>query len=517
MGTSKLPGAERGQTTRNLTQELLDLSLPATSNLAAVRFPGGGWTYGELAARMGAIAGALRAAGVRRGDVVALALPDSPVWVAAFLAIARIGAVVAPVSSRTPSDVLESAVARSAATLILSDEPGLCRGLPRLDSGELARAIAERRPDPGPEPVEGDPPCYLLLTSGSTGAPRWAVHRHGDIPFCLASYGRHVLDLRPGDVTHSVAALATSYGLGNSLYFPLGAGACAWVDGQRPTPDATAAAVAAGANVLFGVPTSWARLARHVTEGRLAADTFASVRLGVSAGEPLPPAAWRAVRNALGIELVDGLGCSEMSNLYVSNRPGRTVPGSIGWLVPGFSARVVDRSGRDAAPGRDGELVVRGRSMMSRYLGDEAATRRVLHDGWLRTGDLVRRSPDGSFIFRGRIADRFKAGGAWVAPAAVEALLRSHPHVVEAAVVPAPDPLGLARVVAVVTAVHIADPTELRRGLTALAAERLAPHETPRAIVVVDALPTTPSGKVRRPELVRLGEAALAEGARVGV
>jgi len=225
------------------------------------------------------------------------------------------------------------------------------------------------------------------------------------------------------------------------------------------------------------------------------------VRLAVSAGEPLSPQVWHAVARELGLRLVNGLGCSEASNLYLSERPGTARPGSVGVPVPGFDLRV--------AP--DGELLVRGASVMTGYRNDPAAGAQALRDGWLHTGDLVRRGPEGRYVFLGRRGDRFKAGGSWVDPRRVAAVLRQEPGVVEAGVVGVPDRAGVVRVGAVLAAPSASAGMGERAGRRCAAA--LAPHECPRTIVVLDELPVTASGKMDRGALRRLVDAAPGAGA----
>jgi len=501
----------------NVAELLLDDRRSRFAGRPVLLSPDRVWSREAIADCVGALAGGLAGRGVRRGTRVVLALPDSPLWVMTFLALTRLGAIVALASPAMPARRLRDAVLRAGPSLLCSDDEELIPEIPTLDARALERIIRVGADDPGPAPTRSVDPCYLLLTSGSTGPSKWAVHRHGDIAACLATYGRHVLALRPGDVTWSVAALATSYGLGNSCYFPFGAGASAWVTGELPAPDQAAlACMEGGVNVLFGVPTFWARLARHVGEGRLPAAAFAGVRLAVSAGEPLPAAVWHTVRDLLGLELVDGLGSSEATNLYISNRPGRARPGSVGSAVPGFDLRIVDGDGRDVVAGTPGELLVRGASVMTGYLDAPEATQRALRGGWLHTGDMVVRERDATYRFVGRLGERFKSGGFWVDPARVEAMLHLHPGVAEVAVSGARDAAGVARVVAIVVPRNQADTSMLRDKLEELAASELAPHEAPRDYVFVDRLPTSVSGKVRRRELERLAAGTTPEASPVG-
>jgi len=502
------PRAVRPARRRNLSEALLD-DPPLDDALPALRTPVAEWSRGDLRLRVGSLAAALCEHGLRRGDPVALVLEDSPHWVAAFLAAVRLGAVVGLAGPGLDPDRLGGALRRLGPRLALTDREDVEAPLGRITGADLAQLAAAGLPDPGPEDTRGDDSCYLLLTSGSTGPPKWAIHRHRDIPACLATYGRHILRLRPGDVTWSVAALPTSYGLGNSLYFPLGAGACAWLDTPATPATAERACRDGGANVLFGVPTFWARLARHVEEGRTNPAAFAAVRLAVSAGERLPEAVWQAVLRTTGMALVDGLGSSEATNLYLSQRPRHPRPGDVGWVVPGFALRVVDERGRPVPDGEVGELWVRGESVMAGYLGDSETTRSTLENGWLRTRDLVRRNPDASYSVIGRVGERFKAGGLWVDPRRVEEEILSAPGVGGAVVLGVEDALGVTRVVAVVARGAEADPEALRRDLAARCRRALAAHEVPRAIAVVDALPTAPSGKVRRLEVREIARAAL--------
>ncbi len=489
----------------NLAEALVDDRLARHATHAALRHPAGVWTSEDLARHVGAIAGGLAEVGAGRGTRVCLALPDSPLWVATFLALARLGAVVALASPHAPPGPLRRAVERAGVTLLVGDDADLAPARRRVDTAMLEHIVRADLPDPGPAATRAADPCYLLLTSGTTGPPKWAVHAHGHIPACLATYGRHILGLGPGDTTWSVAVLPTSYGLGNSLYFPLGAGAASWLTGDPPTPgEAVRACDEGGANVLFGVPTFWSRLARRVADGHVPASAFARVRLAVSAAESLPAAVWHAVRETLGLELVDGLGSSEATNLYASNRPGHARPGSVGHVVPGYELRVVDVAGRPVDAGTAGELIVRGPTIMDGYLDDPVATARAVRDGWLHTGDLVVREPDAGYRFVGRAGERFKSGGLWVDPARVEAALLEHPDVAEVAVTGVADAAGILRVVALVVPRDRSGEMELRARLDALAAAELLPHEAPRDYVVVDALPTAASGKVRRGEIAAL-------------
>jgi fatty-acyl-CoA synthase/benzoate-CoA ligase/fatty acid CoA ligase FadD22 len=485
----------------DLSSLLLDRALErGVADRPALRWEGREWSYADLARRTGAAAGWLSERGIRRGDVLLLLMADRPEWVALFLGAARIGAVSALASPWLPPDRVDDAVRRLAPAAVMMEGPGSARGARTLSAASARAALEDGPDDPGPAQVRPADPAYLLLTSGSTGAAKWALHRAGDIRACLATYGRRVLRLRPGDVTWSVAALPTSYGLGNSCYFPLGAGACAALAGADRSPARCAAACREdGVTVLFGVPTSWARLARHVEEGRVDPEALAGVRLAVSAGEALPADLWRRVRRATGLRLVNGLGSSEATNLYLSDHVGRPRPGTLGWPVPGYELRLRPLEDGDA---RAGELLVRGPTVMAGYLG-AAETGEPFEDGWLRTGDVVRREEDGSYTYLRRLGDRFKAAALWVEAERVRRELERDPDVLAAVALPVRDAAGLVRVGAAVVPALRAGP-DLGERLLATAAERLAPHEVPRALIVLPRMPTTASGKLDRGELARL-------------
>lgn len=470
-------------------------------DLSALRWSGGWWSYDELADAAGAAAGWLAACGVRRGHIVQVTLPDSPEWAALFLGASRIGAAVAPLSPDIPPARRMAAAVRLGADVTVSEHPDVRAGRRGLAARELRRAIVTGTPDPGPAAVRSGDLAHLLLTSGATGRPRWTRHPAADIPANIASYGRRVLRLRPSDVTWSAASMSTAYGLAGGLCLPLGAGAVAALPDRGRTPaDCAQDCTRHGVTVVFGVPTSWARLARHIEEGHAAPTAFRRVRTAVSSGEPLPPAVWTAVHRTLGLRLLDGLGSSEAAGPYLSARPGGARPGTVGWPVPGYRVRL-----RPAGPGAsegEGELVVQGPTIMDGYHG-ETGVGSLDWQGWLPTGDIVRREPDGGYRFVRRKGDRFTAEGAWVDACRVAGVLRGAEHVSDAIVIPVPDREGLLRVGAVVAAPGEA-PSALEPLLAARAAEHLPRHEVPRALIVMAALPTTPSGHVDRAEVLRL-------------
>jgi acyl-coenzyme A synthetase/AMP-(fatty) acid ligase len=490
------PGAQ------NLAWVLVDGAPAASDDLRAIVWDSGAWTLADLRREVRGASAVLAARGVGRGDVVLLRAPDSPQWIATFLGAVRIGAVVPLAGMGIAGDRLIDVARRVAPALIISDGPRLIDGVDQLPIEKLA--VGAPAADPGLCPVSRDDPCYMLLTSGSTGPPKWAVHRHRDIPGCISTYGRRILKLRPGDLVWSVAALPTSYGLGKSLYFPIGMGAAAWIESQGRDPERLEIACRDfGVNVIAGVPTWWARLARHVREGRVDGAAFAGVRLAVAAGELLDPRVWEAVEETTGMRIVNSLGSSEATNLYTSDVVGQPAPGRTGWVVPGYQLRIAPVEG---APDGAGELLVRGPTIMSGYHGNPGATAAALKGGWLHTGDLVESDDEGGIRILGRVGDRIKVGAIWVDPGRVRDVLMGDPAVVDAFCMPVVDDDGVTRLVGAVAARTTGPDTRERLH------ERLgtlAPAERPRVLLIDTDLPVTASGKVDRTELTARARAAL--------
>lgn len=491
-------------TSENLAWLLVDCVAAIHPRRIALVFDGGRWTISELYVQSVHFAGALHDLGVGQGDTVVVHADDGPDWIAAFLGVVRLGAVAALIGTGVDGARVQDMVMRATPRIVISGAPRISVDIPHISLPQLAAAARQALEDPGLCPVRPDDPCYMLMTSGSTGPSKWVLHRHHDISGCLATYGRRVMKLHPGDVVWSVAALATSYGLGNSMYFPVGLGAAAWLETRGRDPERCAQACRVhGVNVIAGVPTWWARLARHVREGRIDPASFAHVRLALSAGEHLDGKVWEAVRAATGMRIVNALGSSEATNLYTSDRPGDPAPGTAGWAVPGYELRIVPVNGVTAPAG---QLLVRGPTVMAGYYGDHEATDRTLIDGWLHTGDVVEPLTNGSIRVLGRVGDRIKIGASWIDPVHVQRQLLDVPGVSGAVCLPVTDDDGVPRLVAVVSVVdHV---VEVRARIDALVAT-FPKAEHPRALVVVAHMPVTASGKVDRTQLVDRARVAL--------
>jgi benzoate-CoA ligase family protein len=340
-----------------------------------------------------------------------------------------------------------------------------------------------------------DDTAFWLYSSGSTGAPKGVVHRHRDMVVCYESFARQVLGISATDRTFSAAKLFFAYGLGNSGYFPLGAGAEAVLHPERPTPESVLDLLARErVTLFFGIPTLYAGML-EVRERR----DLSELRLCVSAGEALPADIHRRWRERFGVEIVDGLGTTEVLHIFLSNRPGASRPGSSGLAVPGYEVALVDDDGRPAPRGEVGNLRVKGDSTMACYWNQPERTSRVLRGPWLETGDKYRQDEDGYFWFCGRGDDMLKVGGIWVSPFEVEATLIAHPAVLEAAVVGREDEARLVKPHAFVV---LKDPgarsAALAEELKRFVKGKLAPYKYPRWVEFMNELPKTATGKIQR-------------------
>ncbi len=509
----------------NACEYLLDRRLAAgDGQRTALAGPAGEISYAELGDRVCRTAAGLRAIGLQPEQRLLMVMADSPEFAVVYLAAMRVGAIPVPVSTMLHAEGIagllrdsrarflavthefaaaaeSAAAAASGLTGILADRP-LSAGIPVHGLDELAAAA----PDESVYDTSADSPAFWLYTSGTTGTPKAAMHRHGSIPVVCETYGARVLGIEPGDRCLSAAKAFFAYGLGNSLLFPMSAGGCAVLNPVPARPDVMAEAAAKhGATLFFAGPTFFANMLR----AGMPSDALAGVRLAASAGEALPAQLYQRWTAHFGIDILDGIGMTEMLHIFLSNRPGQVRPGTTGVAVPGYQLRIVDEdTGAGVTePGTPGTLFVRGDSTATGYWSRYEASRLVFQGEWLRTGDTYVRDADGYYACLGRTGDMLKAGGMWVSPMEVEARLLEHPAVAQAVVVGASDADGLEKPVAYVILVPGRQATGAE--LIEFCRQGLPSFKRPRAVVFTDGFPTTATGKVRRVELRAMAASAL--------
>lgn len=471
-------------------------------------------TYEDVRRGVNRFGHLLRGLGVRQEERVALLLLDTEVYPQAFFGAIKIGAV--PVCLNTllrPKDyayMLNDSRARVLVVdgallpvieairgnLTFLEEIVVASG-PAPKGTRALEGLLEGQPSElDAAPTHRDEPCFWLYSSGSTGDPKGTVHLHHDMVYATETFARRVLGMSEDDVCFSAAKLFFAYGLGNGLYFPFGFGATAVYLPDRPTAESVYATIARHRPTLyFGVPTLYGYMLEQ--EGSLE-----GVRLCVSAGEALPADILKRWKDRFGVDIVDGIGSTEMCHIFISNRPGEVRPGSTGRLVPGYEARIVDENGSDLPAGEVGTLLVSGDSSAAYYWNQHEKTKQTMQGAWLNTGDKFYRDEEGYFFYAGRGDDMLKVGGIWVSPVEVEACLISHPAVLECAVVAARDEEDLVKPKAYVVLNQGYEPDPaLELQIKQHVKKTLAHYKYPRWLVFVDELPKTATGKIKRFEL----------------
>jgi len=508
----------------NASEYLLDRRLAAgDGQRVALTGAAGDLTYAQLHDQVCRTAAGLRALGLQPEQRVLMLMADSPQFATIYLAAMRMGAIPVPVSTMLHADGVADLLADSRARfLAVTPEFAATAGAAAASAPELAGILADDVVPDSPVPVHAiaalasgpseaavyptteDSPAFWLYTSGTTGRAKAAMHRHGAVPVVCETYGQQVLGIRPADRCLSAAKAFFAYGLGNSLLFPFSVGAAAVLEPARSTPDVIAAAAQKhSASLFFAGPTFFANMLRAGLPG----DTLAGVRLAASAGEALPASLYQRWTGHFGVDILDGIGMTEMLHIFLSNRPGQVKLGSTGVAVPGYDLRLLDEAGQPVPDGAPGTLFVRGASTATGYWSRYDASRQVFQGEWLRTGDTYLQDPDGYYVCLGRTSDMLKVSGMWVSPAEVESRLLAHPSVAQAVVVAASDTDGLEKPIAYV--ITEAGQAAGEDELIEFCREGLPSFERPRKVLFVDSYPTTATGKIRRVELRRMAATVL--------
>jgi benzoate-CoA ligase len=503
----------------NLARYLLDARVEEGRGSApAVHDGDRTFTYAEVLALARRAGNVLRDLGAAPEDRVLLVLPDGIEFVAAWFGILEIGAVFAMANTIHPSDdysyyleYTRAPVAVIASSLLPKFEEILprARHLRHLLVVEEGGAPASgRHPsfwksiDAASERLDAfdshrDDVAGWLFTSGTTGHPKAAVHFHGDFAWNIETYAKEIVRYAATDVTLSVPKLFFGYATGTNLMFPFAAGGATVLFPGRSTPELVFELIERRRpTVLTSVPTMInAMLQAPGARGR----DLSSLRVCLSAGEALPPELYRRWVDTFGVEILDGIGSAEMFHIYISNRFGEVVPGSLGRVVPGYEARIADPEGRDLPDGETGTLWVRGGSTALGYWQDRDRSRETFRGDWCVTGDQFRRDAGGLFWYEGRTDDMLKVSGIFVSPLEIEDCLYRHAAVRDVCVVGAADREGLTRPRAYVTLKEGTRPSvALARELKDLAKRSLSPYKYPRWICFVEDLPRSDRGKVQR-------------------
>jgi benzoate-CoA ligase family protein len=480
----------------------------------------GSVTYAELAANVNRCAGMLEHLGLHPGDRLLMIVKDSPVFFYLFWGAIKAGVLPVPVNTLLRHDTYSFMIDDSgAAAMAYSPEfasevergvaEAKCppRQILRTEESALAALLVRSEPRSEAIAATAEDDCFWLYSSGSTGAPKAAVHRHCDMVVTSQRYGVDTLGIAADDICYSEAKLFFAYGLGNNMTFPLWVGATAVLNEARPGPATSFPLIKRFRPTLyFGVPTLYAAYLQHFATEK---PDLSSIRLCVSAGEALPAEVLRRWHEETGIRILDGIGSTEALHIFISNTPTDIRPGSSGRVVPGYHARILDEHGAEVPDGKLGRLFIAGASTARCYWNNIERTANTMVDGWLNTGDTYKRDPEGYFYYCGRSDDMMKVGGIWCSPFEIESKLIEHPAVLEAAVVGHADKDELLKPEAFV--VLKSD----RKGDDALTAELLelcktglAPYKFPRWINYVPELPKTATGKIQRFLLRRPGVGA---------
>jgi len=487
----------------------------------AIYFEGNSYTYAQIAELANRAGNGLLDLGIDMEQRVALLLLDSPQFAASFFGAIKIGAVPVPINTNLrPNDYVYMLNDSRARVLLIHSViwSQIQQILPELkylrhivvvgleqDGGQETTTLYDfekwiRKASAELQAAETtkDDSAFWLYSSGSTGFPKGCVHLQHDMTYCTECYAKQVLGIHENDITFSAAKLFFAYGLGNNLYFPFGVGASAVHFAGRPLPEDMFNVVQQyRPTIFFGVPTLYAgMLALHDTEKRF---DFSSVRVCVSAGEALPADIQRRWEEKFNVEILDGIGSTEILHIFISNHQGQIRPGSSGKLVPGYEALITDESGHAVKQGDIGNLLIRGDSITAYYWNKHEKTKDVINGHWIHTGDKYYEDAGGYFWYCGRSDDMLKVGGQWVSPVEVEGVLISHPAVLEAAVVGDLDDDELIKPKAYVVLSQGYEPSEaLANELKAFVKNKLASFKYPRWIEFVPELPKTATGKIQR-------------------
>src|SRR4051794_30060911 len=510
----------------NASRILFDNLSTGRGERLAIIGPGGTRSYAELCADASRWGHGFQSLGLQRGDRILMFCDDTPAYPAAFFGAVRAGFVPLLINTLTPPALLQFYLSDSNASVAVADaefcsrfDAVACKDT-QLRTLIVVNGLAGDHAVPdaltAEQWLQGFPPdlaeadthrnemAFWMYSSGSTGRPKGIVHLQHDMAYSEAAFARNVLKLNMEDICFSVPKIFFAYGFGNSVTFPFSAGATTLLLPGQPKPAAIFQAIERfRPTVFFGLPTLYTSLTK--AEGADRTD-FSSLRMALSAAEVLSADVFNGWKTLTGLEIVEGLGSTEVLHIYLSNRPERKKLGAAGLRVPGYELALRDKDGRDVADDEEGILWVRGDSNTPLYWNrPDKSAETIREGGWIYTGDRFVRDADGFHFFRGRADDLIKISGQWVYPLEVELCLADHPDIRECAVFAADLPHRRMTLKAVVVMnSRAADQSEATRRLQDYVKGKLLPYKYPREVIFIDELPKTGTGKIDRQALLRM-------------
>jgi acetyl-CoA synthetase len=509
----------------NASRILFDNLSSGRGERLAIIGPGGTRKYAELCAEASRWGHGFQSLGLQRGDRILMFLDDTPAYPAAFFGAVRSGFVPLLINTLTPPDLLQFYLSDSGASVAVADAEFCSRfdavacqntqlrtlivvngvaGDHAVPNAMMAEQWLQRFPDDLPEAdTHRNEMAFWMYSSGSTGRPKGIVHLQHDMAYSEAAFARNVLELKPDDICFSVPKIFFAYGFGNSITFPFSSGAATLLLPGQPKPAAIFEAIERfRPTVFFGLPTLYTSLTKAVGAARC---DFSSLRMALSAAEVLSAEVFNGWKKLTGVEIVEGLGSTEVLHIYLSNRTENKKLGAAGLRVPGYEIELKDKDGRDVGDNEEGILWVRGDSSTPLYWNRPDKTAETIREeGWIYTGDRFVRDHDGFHFFRGRADDLIKISGQWVYPLEVELCLAEHPGVRECAVFAVELPDRRMTLKAAVVMNGVFDAVDATKMLQDYVKAKLLPYKYPREIRFLDELPKTGTGKIDRQALLKV-------------
>ncbi|MBU8908209.1 benzoate-CoA ligase family protein [Desertibacillus haloalkaliphilus] len=476
-------------------------------------------TYKQLQNKVNQFGNALKNLNIENENRILLLCYDSPEFIVSFFGSVKVGAVPIPVNSMMQPTDYEYFLNNSRAKVLVVHEElwenikhlrdrfyflkdviviseSAITGVDVIDYHELVNKASTTL---SPFLTTQDDPAFWLYSSGSTGNPKGVIHLQKNMESAFQNYAKNIIEMTEDDITFSASKLFFAYGLGNGMYFPLGAGGSTVLMPERPLPENVLDAIEKyKPTIFFGVPTLYGAMINHIKTSDKSYD-LSSIRVCVSAGEALPDTFVKQWKELFGLDILDGIGSTEALHIYLSNKEGAIKEGSSGRAVPGYDVKIVNEQSVPVSDNEIGDLIIKGDSIASGYWNNSSESKKKFNGEWLYTGDKYYKDEDGYYWYCGRSDDMLKVGGIWVSPVEIENCLIKNDKVLEVAVIGVKNDNNLEQPKALIVLKEGIAPTdELKAELKAYVKEHLAPYKYPRIIEFISDLPKTPTGKIQR-------------------